>query len=217
MMDKQLASAPGAITVVTATVNRSSLVKTCESVQAQTLKPARHCILLQQLSENELPQIPKPSAVPLEIFWDSADGHNIVTAYNEVCAMARTPYIAMLDDDCWWEANHLETLAELMDDTQADFVWSSTILHDVETGKITQRRSNNTPLLGGIDTNEILFRKSCIENWGNHRQSDADPKFPDLLRGIDGKRIERWVKGGAVSAHSRAYTVHYGWRPVPVY
>ena len=35
--------------------------------------------------------------------------------------LARTPLVAMLDDDCWWEPEHLATLAELMDETAADF------------------------------------------------------------------------------------------------
>ncbi len=34
--------------------------------------------------------------------------------------MATTPWVAMLDDDCWWEPEHLETLAKLMSDTEAD-------------------------------------------------------------------------------------------------
>ena len=198
------------VTVVTASVNRPGLARTIRSVQRQTLQPARHCILLQNMKE-PTPHIPweAVNGVPLRV-EESAIGHNIVTAYNAACAMADTPLIAMLDDDCWWEPDHLRSLAELMEETAADFVWASSIIHDVKTGKVILRRDDPIPAFEHIDTNEILFRRSCIERWGNHREEDADPRFPGLLRGIDGKRIERWVAGGAVYAHSPEYTVHYG-------
>ncbi len=202
------------ITVVTATVNRPSLARAIESVQEQTLKPAAHRILFQNMRDPK-PHIPSMEAAPVLVtaHYDKAK-HNIVTAYNAVCDLAETPLIAMLDDDCWWEPLHLEHLAALLESTGADFVWASTILHD-EAGVPIAKRDDPIPAFQHIDTNEILFRRECIEKWGNHLESDADPNFPGLLRGIDGKRIERWVKGGAVYAHSSAFTVHYTHRDQP--
>jgi hypothetical protein len=203
------------ITVVTASVNRPSLRRTCESVQAQTLRPVKHCILLQQMMKSPEIQIPKPTSVPIDVRWLPPPQPNIVEAYNAACAMAATHWVAMLDDDCWWEPTHLEVLAGLMERTAADFVWGSSILHDERSGVEVGRRDDPVPAFEHIDTNEILFRRSCIKEWGNHMEEDADPRFPGLLRGIDGKRIERWVKNGAIYAHSPQYTVHYGWRDQP--
>lgn len=196
-----------AITVVTATVNRPSLRRAVESVQKQTYKPVVHCILFQQLMRSDIIDLQKPTSVPLNIRWLPPPQPNFAQAYNLVVAMADTPLVAMLDDDCWWEPNHLETLARLMQETKADFVWSSSIIEDEDTGYIVRMRDDPLPAFEHIDTNEILFRKSCIERWGEFRIEDH--------RGVDGKLIERWVKKGAVYAHSSEHTIHYTERKVP--
>lgn len=203
------------ITVCTATVNRSSLPRTVESVQRQTLRPARHCLLFQQLMRVPVIDLPKPVAVPMDMRWLPPPQPNIVEAYNTVEAMADTPWIAMLDDDCWWEPDHLETLAKLMDETGADFVWSSSICSELVTGQEVFRRDSDKPAFGFIDTNEILFRRANIERWGGFRIEDCDPREFPKLRGIDGRRIERWVAAGAKYAHSSNFSCHYGWRERP--
>jgi len=203
------------ITVVTATVNRPSLGKAVASVQAQTLKPKRHCILFQQLMRQREIIIGPPSSVPIFIKWLPPPQPNIVGAYNMAEAMAETELVAMLDDDCWWEPNHLEHLVDLMRSTDSDFVWSSSIVEDEETGETVDVRDDSEPAFRHIDTNEILFKRSCIERWGGFRIEDCDPSEFPKLRGIDGRRIERWVRGGARYAHSREFTCHYGWRLVP--
>lgn len=203
------------ITVCTATVNRPTLRRTVESVQAQTLRPEVHCLLFQQLMRQPVIDLSPPARVPMEIRWLPPPQPNIVEAYNAVEAMARTPWVAMLDDDCWWEPNHLEVLATIMSATGADFVWASSISNDVSTGREVLRRDDDDPSFGHIDTNEILFRRDCIERWGGFRIEDCDPHEFPKLRGIDGRRIERWVRGGAQGVHSHGFTVHYGWRPEP--
>lgn len=197
------------ITVVTASINRPGLRRTIECVQAQTLRPLKHCLLLQQLIEGEHLNIPKPSAVPLEIHWLPPPQPHIVDVLNMAEALATTPRIAMLDDDCWWEPDHLETLSELMDETAADFVWSARVIHDAETDQETSRWDSSQPRFQHIDTNEILFRRENLEKWGGFLMSDH--------RGVDGKRIERWVRNGAVCAHSSKFTCHYGNRLVPAF
>ena len=207
-----------AITVVTATINRPGLLAACESVQAQTLAPVKHIILLQQLMESPVPHIPKPSRVPLEIHWLPPPQPHIVEALSYVESLARTPWVAMLDDDCWWEKDHLEVLGNLMDETSADFVWSSSMIHGEDgregvwmglDGVVHSYKDEDRPIFGCIDTNEILFRRENIEKWGGFRMEEH--------RGIDGRRIERWVKNGAVYAHSSVPTNHYTWRPVPAF
>lgn len=203
------------ITVVTASVNRSTLRRAVESVQAQTLAPKRHVILLQQIMRQPALTLPPPSSVPINIHWLPPPQPNIVEAYNAVEAMADTPLVAMLDDDCWWEPNHLEVLHDLMQKTGADFVWSSSIIEDAETGKGVDLRDFHVPRFQSIDTNEILFRRECIDRWGGFRVEDCDKSELPKLRGIDGRRIERWVAAGAKYAHSPEFTCHYGWRLVP--
>lgn len=192
-----------AITVVTATINRPSLARAVESVQNQTLKPAVHLILIQQLMEKPSIDIPKPSTVPIIIYWIPPPQPDIATAVNLIEDLAQTPLVAMLDDDCWWEPNHLEVLVELIEETGVDFVWGSTILHDAKTGEKIGTRDDNKPSFGHIDTNEILYQRRCREKWGGVRMGD----YP----GLDGHRIERWVAHGALYSHSSKYTVHYSY------
>lgn len=205
------------ITVVTASVNRKSLIRTVESVQNQTLKPVAHCILLQQVIEHPVLQIPKPHSVPLEIRWLPPPQPQFVDALNVAEAMAKTPLVAMLDDDCWWERDHLETLAKLLEETRSDFVWCSTRLEDPLTGEVLGVRDDGVPAFGHIDPNEVLFRRSCLELWGGFRLEDDRNAEGVVDRGCDGRRIERWVRGGAKFAHSPKVTLHYGWRPIPEY
>lgn len=205
------------ITVVTATVNRPTLRRTVESVQAQTLQPKIHCILFQQLMERSLIDIPKPREIPLQILWLPPPQPQFVDVLDKAEQMAETPWIAMLDDDCWWEPNHLEILAKLMDETGADFVWCSTSLDDAQTGEQIGVRDDPIPGFQHIDPNEVLFRRTCRERWGGFKIEDDRNAEGVIDRGCDGRRMERWVKGGAKYAHSSEVTLHYGWRPVPEY
>jgi glycosyltransferase involved in cell wall biosynthesis len=191
------------ITVVTATINRKSLARAVQSVQDQTLKPAVHHILFQQLMDSPIIDLPKPQHVPIVMHWLPPPQPDIATAVNLAEDLAQTPLVAMLDDDCWWEPNHLETLANLIELAEVDFVWGSTILHDSATWDVIGHRVDGFPAFGHIDTNEILYRRYCRERWGGVRMED----YP----GLDGHRIERWVAGGATYDHSRALTVHYGY------
>lgn len=139
----------------------------------------------------------------------------MLEAYKAVEAMADTPLIAMIDDDCWWEPEHLEILAKLMEDTGSDFVWASTTMEREGTGEVVDVRDSSIPAYGYIDTNEILYRKSCVERWGGFLLEDCNQGALPKIRGIDGRRIERWVANGAIYAHSHEPTVHYTWRPEP--
>jgi len=203
------------ITVVTASINRPTLGRACDSVQSQTLLPLRHCILLQQRLQRPWIDIAKPAHVPIAILWlPPPQPADMAQVYNLADEMAHTEWVAMLDDDCWWEPEHLETLAVLAEETGSDFVWSSSYLHDERTGKLLGKRDDPMPQLGHIDTNEILFRRDCIDRWGDF--SMKDPGMERFRgRGIDGRRIERWVRGGARYAHSGRATCHFDWRPVP--
>lgn len=114
--------------------------------------------------------------------------------------MAGTELVAWLDDDNWWEPDHLETLVGLLDSTLSDFVWGSTNLWS-PGGRLLHVRRDGKPRHGHIDTSEILFRRRCWERWGGLRVEDH--------HGADGKLIERWVAAGATYAHSNEVTLNY--------
>lgn len=202
------------ITVITASINRESLQKTVQSVQKQILRPVCHKILFQQRMKRPVIDLIKPSAVPIEIHWLPWQPETTVDVYNIANEMADTEWIAMLDDDCWWTPGHLKGLALLAEKTGSDFVWSSSIIFHHDTGEVIGFRDESIPGPERTDTNEILFRRDCIERWGDYSMDDPDMKRR-RGRGMDGARLERWVEGGAKFAHSKEASCYYAWRKLP--
>ncbi|MDD5087296.1 MAG: glycosyltransferase family 2 protein [bacterium] len=115
------------------------------------------------------------------------------------------PFIAYLDDDNWWEPEHLETLVAALEPSDAMFAFSGSIVHD-QKGRAIHRRISQRPYHTGIDTNELLHRRDLIERFGPW-------KPPGEIFDHDWELVSRWLKNGATYVTTGRATSNYQLRP----
>jgi hypothetical protein len=115
------------IAVITSTIGRDSLHQAIKSVEDQTIK-AKHYVFVHGVefwdkSKLILDQYPNVVA----IYLPNNNGGN---SYGMACVYALAPFVvnepilSYLDDDNFYESDHLETTANLMEKTDSDWVYS---------------------------------------------------------------------------------------------
>ncbi len=189
------------ITVITCTFGRPDQLRhAVESVNEQTLPSDQYRHLVVEDADNPSPIKEMGLEGPLLMTMHDRSGYPGFLCRNSGVRAATTDLVAFLDDDNWYEPDHLETLLALQESSGADFVWSSTRLVDPNGSQIGFRDSPE-PEPGVIDISEILCRRSLFIGCGG-----LDPR--DGIRG-DGLMIWRWVHNGARYAHSKKVTLNY--------
>jgi glycosyltransferase involved in cell wall biosynthesis len=109
-------------------------------------------------------------------------------ARNHGIEISTAPLIAYLDDDNWWEPNHLETLYAAITRAKATFAFSGTRVYTA-TGKLLFNRITRKPYFSGIDTNELLHRRELIAKYGPWKPTDA------IKHNHDWELVCRWMQG----------------------
>lgn len=77
--------------------------------------------------------------------------------------------IAYLDDDNWYEPDHIESLYRTITDTKSDMCYTGTRLYDHNKKVVGERIHNDIPKAGYIDTSEIMHTRYLIEKHGGWR------------------------------------------------
>jgi len=139
------------------------------------------------------------------------------TPKNVGLMLAKGKYVAYLDDDNEYLPRHIETLVNLIEEKNVDFVFSSTLLRN-QSDPTTDigTRVANAPAYGHIDTSEILHKKEVPFKFGFWRNSDFTDIHPwgkpTGFYGTDWDLISRWLNAGATWAHSNEITLIYYYR-----
>lgn len=108
-------------------------------------------------------------------------------------------YIAYLDDDNWYEPNHLESLYKTITENNSDMAYTGTRLVS-PTGLVLQERIHPyLPKAGYIDTSEIMHRRSLINKFGGWRW---------VPKGNDWDIVSRWVPNVSWS-HTNKITLNF--------
>lgn len=130
---------------------------------------------------------------------------------------ANARYVAYLDDDCWFESNHISSLMDLITSRELDWVYSKRRPFYTETGKPVPHE--NIGELPEIDTNCFLIDKlSChdaILGWTSvvkkEPWDDVEPFKQALQRGRDkryaGTGMETTCYG--LTPESPSYNLHH--------
>src|SRR5262252_3815744 len=136
-------------------------------------------------------------ALPINMQGGGWGGRNFCILNSEI------DLIAYLDDDNWWEPNHLELLYKTLTEKNVQFAYTGT---NVFRGgaKAWVRLDLGPPRFAAIDTSEIMHRRGLIGKYGGWR---ADPTttenhtFPN-----DWDLVERWMKNDEPWAHTGEVT-----------
>jgi glycosyltransferase involved in cell wall biosynthesis len=79
------------------------------------------------------------------------------------------PLIAYLDDDNWYEPDHLQSLYTAIKNDNAELAYTGTRLFDSDLNLTGIRIHDSAPEPGGIDTSEMLHTRSLIKKYGGWR------------------------------------------------
>jgi glycosyltransferase involved in cell wall biosynthesis len=124
---------------------------------------------------------------------------------NRALEQSTAPLIAYLDDDNWWQPNHLETLRSTLTGGNFGFVYSGTIIRN-HSGHPIFRRFTKVPYHTGIDTNEIMHTRKLIADFGPWKSSE---EFFDH----DWELVCRWMRNRVPYVCTGIASSNYQLRP----
>jgi len=113
--------------------------------------------------------------------------------------------VAYLDDDNWWEENHLELLYKTLSEKDVQFAFTGTQMWRNGERQHT-RVDTRPPHYCGIDTNEILHRRELVLRYGGWR---ANPKSTQEYFVNDWDLVQRWMQNNVPWAHTGVVTTNY--------
>lgn len=106
--------------------------------------------------------------------------------------------ICYLDDDNWYEPDHIESLYEAIADRDSDMAYTGTRLWSADMRVLFERIHPHPPQQGYVDTSEIMHRRRLIEAHGGWRRV---PKCNDW------DLVSRWA--GARWSHTNKVTLNF--------
>ena len=78
--------------------------------------------------------------------------------------------ISYLDDDNWYEPDHLSSLYRLITEENVDMAYTGTRLYDSSLNVLGERIHPEFPKAGYIDTSEIIHKRHLIHKYGGWRK-----------------------------------------------
>src|SRR5450432_3009154 len=143
----------GTVTVVTAAVGHRNLSKCIASVQYQTHPGVEHWIIVdgperESNVHNRIPSaLKKPPTIltiPQATGKDNWNGHRI---YAAASFLINSEFIAFLDEDNWYDPDHIASLADSMNSTKASWAFSLRKIVDADGNVVAL---DNCESLGGL-------------------------------------------------------------------
>lgn len=96
---------------------------------------------------------------------------------------SRHDLICYLDDDNWYEPDHIESLHSAISEKDSDMAYTGTRLWSSDMEVVAERVHPDAPKQGYVDTSEIMHRRRLIDRHGGWR------KVP---KGNDWDIVSRW-------------------------
>ncbi len=161
------------------------LPATLESVRAQRFSDWE-LIVTEDGSQDSTEEIVREFArtVSQPVRYDRhAQNLGLPATRNTGIASARGEWIALLDSDDVWTAGHLESVAELMHQTSAEFIHAGSVLFDSDTGRELSVRAPTPQMIADFPTSlfdgtytiqpsSVVMRRCLWEDVGGF-----DPTF----------------------------------------
>lgn len=190
------------VTVITPSIGNPKLADAIKSVQAQTY-PTKHLIVadgneaFQNVLQISVPLgDPKVVCTPERTGDNGFNGQRIYAAYPH---LINSEYILFLDEDNWYEPNHVETLITTIRSKNLDFAYSLRKIHSPEGGylcnddceslgkwEIYLSRHSSMGNQYLIDTSAYCFKRDFIRYTCHLWHSGAwgeDRRYLNAIRG----------------------------------
>lgn len=190
---------PKTVTVITPTVGSSKIKDAVRSVKAQTYSHVKHLIVVDGLQYDEkfvenfeieeleplMPYAVNPENTGANGFY----GHRIYAAYPH---LVNSDYVMFLDEDNWYEPDHVASLVETIESQDLLFAYSLRKIYDAQgkylinddcesLGLWPIRTSNDEHL---VDTSAYCFKRDflirCCHLW--HHGWGGDRNFYNIIR-----------------------------------
>jgi glycosyltransferase involved in cell wall biosynthesis len=189
------------VTVITPTILSSKLSDAIESVQAQTYKNINHLIVVDgEEHKSKMPRLGiknvKFMVLPYNTGANGFYGHRI---YAGLPHLINSEYIAFLDEDNWYEPNHIETLVNKLESNKLDWVYSLRKIYTKDKEFVADdccESLGRWPIFWSInkepqylvDTSAYLFKTSFLTQVCNHWHSGwgGDRRFFHILTKVLG-------------------------------
>lgn len=175
------------VVVITPTIGNSALSKAMESVANQTYKNLTHLIVIdgREYFEKALKSTPLHDNVvittaPFNTGGNGYYGHRIYAAYSH---LVNHDYVAFLDEDNWFDPNHIETLVNTLETKDYDWVHS----------------------LRKVYVENDYLADDCCESIGKYPIWFSQPDNPQHLVDTSSYLFKRDFLTKV------AHNIHYGW------
>lgn len=188
------------VVVVTPTVGSPKLLDAIQSVDEQTYGNTQHLLVIdgaefitktnEILKNQHLPNM-GGMVLPYNVGANGFYGHRVYAAIGH---LLNCDYVAFLDEDNWYDPDHIQTLVDTMDENpDSEFVYS---YRKVWTADKSEMIEDNCESLGmwpvwvadqketlmphcHVDTSSYLFKRTFLINHGHiwHHGWGADRRF----------------------------------------
>lgn len=194
------------VVVITPTIASPKLLDAINSVDNQTYPDVKHLVvadgvdywyklanLLDQLPDSDTHVKLQTTLAPENTGANGFYGHRIYAAYSH---LVNADYVFFLDEDNWYEPNHVETLVKTIQDNKLDFAYSLRAIYDANKNYVCD---DNCESLGEwpiflaheqkqdhylVDTSSYAFDRECLikiaslwhSGWGGDRRFFASVK-----------------------------------------
>lgn len=177
------------VMVITPTTGKDTVHKAMDSVQMQTI-PTEHLLVMdgkkaeEKLWNLELTPCSRTITLPENVGGNGWYGHRV---YAAMPLMVNADYILFLDEDNWFEPNHVETMINKI--KSKDLMWSYSLrricdergqyVSDDDCESLGRWPTFYDHLLNFVDTNCYCFRREFLVNVAHHfyGQWGADRQF----------------------------------------
>lgn len=191
------------VVVITPTVGRQSLVRAIESVKNQTYQNVKHLVVvdgpeyLDSVNDiiSEYKNDVTVTTTPFNTGGNGYFGHRIYAAYSHLIDQ---DYVAFLDEDNWYEINHIETLVATLESRNYDWVHSlrKVYIEDTFLADDCCESIGRWPIWFSqpkipqhlVDTSTYLFKKDFLTKVASHWHSGwgGDRRFFSIItNGMD--------------------------------
>jgi len=189
------------VTVITPTIGKKQLAQACESVANQTYSNIHHLLVVDgseywnktigNIALDKEKSNLSVTVTPNNTGQGGFYGHRIYAAYPH---LINTDYIAFLDEDNWWEPNHIESLMDLIDRKGFDWAYSlrNVYIEDTFHAKDCCESTGKYPIYISldtkspahlVDTSSYIFRTDWLIMVCNHWHSGwgGDRRFYEII------------------------------------